>query len=213
MKMKTVMRVAAFVGCSVLGACATSSQAPAQQTPPPTPPATTQPAADSKVRNGYSLADVRFMQGMIGHHAQALTMSALIPQRTQRQDFRLMGERITLSQVSEIEQMTRWLQARGEEVPAKDAHVHAAMGHGELMPGMLTEAELKQLEEARGVEFEKLFLQLMIKHHEGALHMVKQLFATPASGQEPELFMLSSDVDADQTAEIKRMRALLSQLQ
>jgi uncharacterized protein (DUF305 family) len=191
-------------------ACASTVEAPAQQT---TAPAAATPAADNKVRNGYTLADVRFMQGMIGHHAQALTMSALVPERTQRRDFHLMAERITLSQVSEIDQMKRWLQTRGESLPAEDAHVHAAMGHGELMPGMLTEAELTQLKNARGTEFEKLFLQLMIKHHEGALQMVKQLYATPASGQEPELFILASDVDADQTAEIRRMRALLSQLQ
>jgi uncharacterized protein (DUF305 family) len=208
--MKSVMRTAAFFGCALITACATTPPAPAQQTPAP---AAAQPSADTKVRNGYTLADVRFMQGMIGHHSQALTMAALVAPRTQRQDFHLMSERIKLSQESEIAQMSRWLQTRGESVPAADAHVHAAMGHGELMPGMLTEAELTQLSNARGVAFEKLFLQLMIKHHEGALQMVKQLFATPGSGQEPELFMLSADVDADQTAEIKRMRALLSQLQ
>jgi uncharacterized protein (DUF305 family) len=153
------------------------------------------------------------MQGMIGHHRQALVMSALVPARTPRRDFALMAERITLSQESEIAQMQRWLQQRGEALPAADAHVHAAMGHGELMPGMLTEAELKQLEGARGTEFEKLFLQLMIKHHEGALHMVKQLFASPGAGQDAEIFIFAGDVDADQTAEISRMRALLAQLQ
>ena len=109
--------------------------------------------------------------------------------------------------------MQRWLQGRGEALPAEDAHVHAAMGHGDLMPGMLTEADLAQLAQARGVDFEKLFLQLMIKHHDGALQMVKQLYASPGAGQDAELFMLASDVDADQTAEIKRMRGLLAQLQ
>lgn len=200
--------VAVLGGAFMLTACATNPE-PAQQAPAPAAAA----PADAKVRSGYTAADVRFMQGMIGHHRQALVMSALLPARTQRQDFRLMAERITLSQESEIAQMARWLETRGESVPAADAHVHAAMGHGELMPGMLTEAELTQLANARGTEFEKLFLQLMIKHHEGALYMVKQLYATPASGQEPELFMLASDVDADQTAEIKRMRTLLAQLQ
>jgi uncharacterized protein (DUF305 family) len=149
------------------------------------------------------------MQGMIGHHAQALTLSALVPSRTERQDFRLMAERITLSQVSEIDQMKRWLEARGETVPADSAHVHAAMGHGELMPGMLTQAEFDQVAKLSGTEFERMFLQLMIKHHEGALQMVKDLYATPGSGQEAEIFMLASDVDADQTAEIRRMRTLL----
>jgi uncharacterized protein (DUF305 family) len=187
----------------LVAACASAPATSDQPTAAPT----------AKVRSGYSEADVRFMQGMIGHHAQALAMSALVPARTQRQDFGMLAERITLSQESEIEQMKRWLESRGESAPPTDAHVHAAMGHGELMPGMLTEAEMTQLSNARGVEFEKLFLQLMIKHHEGALQMVKTLYATPGSGHDPELFMLASDVDSGQTAEIKRMRGLLSQLQ
>ena len=178
--------------------------------PDPAPQPAVAPA--SKVRNGYTEADVRFMQGMIGHHSQALAMSALVPARTQRQDLAVMAERITLSQESEIAQMQRWLETRGEPAPAADAHVHAAMGHGELMPGMLTEQEMNQLANARGVEFERLFLELMIKHHEGALQMVKTLYATPGSGHDPELYMLASDVDSGQTGEIKRMRALLAQL-
>ncbi|HEY0304743.1 MAG TPA: DUF305 domain-containing protein [Longimicrobiales bacterium] len=205
MKTQKAMALLALV---TLGACA-SAELPAQ-TPAPTP--TPAAASADTSRKGYTAADVKFMQGMIGHHRQALAMSELVPARTSRRDFALMAERITLSQESEIAQMERWLQQRGETVPAADAHVHAAMGHGELMPGMLTEAELTQLANARGVEFEKLFLQLMIKHHEGALHMVKQLYASPGAGQEPELFILASDVDADQTAEIRRMRTLLGQL-
>ncbi len=200
-------RVLAVAFCA---AACSSAPAPAQTpNPAPTPAA----AADTATRKGYTAADVKFMQGMIGHHRQALVMSALVPTRTARRDFALMAERITLSQESEIAQMQRWLKQRGEAVPAEDAHVHAAMGHGEMMPGMLSEAELTQLKNARGVEFERLFLQLMIKHHEGALLMVKQLFGTPGSGQEPELFILAADVDADQNAEIKRMRTMLSQLQ
>lgn len=185
--------------------CAAGTPAPA-----PATPARAGAAPDTVTRRGYTAADVRFMQGMIGHHAQALVMTALIPERTQRSDFHLMAERIALSQETEIAQMKRWLEERGEAVPSADAHVHAAMGHGQLMPGMLTDAELKQLEAARGGEFERLFLELMIKHHEGALQMVRELYATPAAGQEPELFMLASDVDADQTAEIRRMRSLLA---
>src|SRR5688572_6244801 len=202
-----LVRVLAVALCAT--ACSTAP-APAQ-TPAPAP---TQAAApDTSTRKGYTAADVKFMQGMIGHHRQALDMATLVPGRTPRRDFALMAERITLSQESEIAQMQRWLKQRGEAVPAADTHVHAAMGHGELMPGMLSAAELSQLKNARGVEFEKLFLQLMIKHHEGALLMVKQLFSTPGSGQQPELFILAADIDADQNAEIKRMRTLLSQLQ
>ncbi len=187
--------------------CASTLPVPVAQAPAPT----TAVAAET-ARKGYTAADVRFMQGMIGHHRQALEMSALVSSRTARSDFALMAERIKLSQESEIAQMQRWLQRRGEALPPEDGHVHAAMGHGELTPGMLTDVELAQLESARGVEFERLFLQLMIKHHEGALQMVKDLYRTPGSGQEAELFMLASDVDADQTAEIRRMRTLLAQL-
>ncbi len=182
-------------------ACAT---APAQE------PAPRAAAPDMTQRKGYTAADVEFMQGMIGHHAQALLMAEMVPERTERQDFHLMAERIRLSQETEIEQMSRWLSQRGEKVPEAGAHSHTAMGHGELMPGMLTEAELNRLRAASGAEFERLFLELMIKHHEGALQMVRELYATPGAGQEPELFILASDVDADQTAEIRRMRAMLA---
>lgn len=179
-------------------------------------PAQTVPAAvapvDTIKRSGYTAADVQFMQGMIGHHAQALIMTELVPARSNRQDLRMLAERIRISQRDEITMMQRWLQKRNELVPAADAHVHAALGHGLLMPGMLTEAELAQLRSASGIAFEKLFLQFMIKHHEGAIRMVQQLFAAPASGQEPELFIFASDVDADQNAEITRMRALLGRL-
>jgi uncharacterized protein (DUF305 family) len=207
---------APLLAAGVLGGCATApppSPVPAAvMTAGATPPATAV-APDTGQRKGYTAADVAFMQGMIGHHAQALDMAALVPSRTQREDFHLMAERITLSQQSEIAQMQRWLRERGEQVPAADAHVHAAMGHGTLMPGMLTEAELSELQSARGAAFEKRFLELMIKHHEGALKMVKALYAPGGAGQEPELFILASDVDADQTAEIRRMRALLARLQ
>ncbi|HET9440393.1 MAG TPA: DUF305 domain-containing protein [Longimicrobiales bacterium] len=193
--------------CLAASACAS---APAPQPATPTPAGAQAPA--DTTRKGYTAADVRFMQNMIGHHAQALLLSELVESRTPRDDFHLMAERIRLSQESEIAQMQRWLQQRGEQVPPADASSHVAMGHGAPMPGMLTEAELNQLRSARGVEFEKLFLQLMIKHHEGALQMVRELYAAPGSGQEPELFILASDVDADQTAEIRRMRALLDRL-
>jgi uncharacterized protein (DUF305 family) len=176
----------------------------------PGPPRAAEPGPAETARKGYTTADVRFMQGMIGHHAQALVMSGLVADRTAREVFHSMAERIRLSQESEIAQMQRWLGSRGEVLPAADSHTHAALGHGELMPGMLTQAELRQLENARGSVFERLFLELMIKHHEGALKMVKDLYATRGAGQEPELFMLASDVDADQTAEIRRMRALLA---
>jgi uncharacterized protein (DUF305 family) len=193
----------------IAAACAT---APVEQDVRTADAATPSQSDTRRPPAGYTLADVRFMQGMIGHHAQALVMTAMVAERTSRQDFALLAERIEVSQKDEIAQMQRWLRDRNEEVPSPDAHVHAAMGHGELMPGMLTQQELDALRDARGVAFERLFLQLMIRHHDGALIMVRQLFDSPGAGQEPEVFIFASDVDADQTAEIQRLRRLLDSL-
>jgi uncharacterized protein (DUF305 family) len=157
----------------------------------------------------YTAADVAFMQGMIGHHAQALEMTALLPPRTSRDDMRLLGRRIELSQDDEIKMMQRWLEARGQAVPGPHAH-HA---EGALMPGMLTAAEMARLTAATGPEFDRLFLELMIKHHDGALLMVQHLFSTPGAGQESEMFAFASDVDADQRMEIERMAAMLKEFQ
>lgn len=171
-------------------------------------------AAQGTSRPRHTAADVRFMQGMIAHHAQAVTMSALVPARTSRQDVRMLAERIDVSQQDEIAWMRTWLSDRGEAVPATGDHAH----HGSsappaLMPGMLTPQELAQLEAAKGVEFDRLFLTYMIRHHEGAITMVAQLFGSPGAGQEPWLFEFATDVDADQRAEIDRMRAMLRELQ
>ena len=152
-------------------------------------------------------ADVRFMQGMIGHHAQALEMAALLPSRTSREEMKLLAKRIEVSQADEIAMMQKWLRARGEPVP--DEHAHHAHG-ATLMPGMLTADEMQRLAAAKGVEFDRLFLEYMIKHHDGALVMVKELFATPGAGQESSIYAFASDVDADQRMEIDRMGAMLN---
>jgi uncharacterized protein (DUF305 family) len=157
----------------------------------------------------FTAADVRFMQGMIGHHAQALEMTALLPSRTAREDMRKLAQRIEVSQADEIKMMQHWLQARGQSLP--DPHAHHAHG-ATLMPGMLTAEEMARLADAKGEAFDRLFLQFMIKHHEGALTMVKDLFATPGAGQESEMFAFASDVDADQRMEIDRMGAMLSRV-
>ena len=159
----------------------------------------------SRVR--YSAADVRFMQGMIGHHAQALEMTALVPERTQRDDMRLLAKRIDLSQADEIRMMQQWLEARGQQVP--EPHAHHAAGAA-LMPGMLSAEEMARLAAARGDAFDRLFLELMIKHHEGALTMVKELYGTAGAGQESEIHAFASDVDADQRMEIDRMRGMIA---
>jgi uncharacterized protein (DUF305 family) len=177
--------------------------APGQPTREITPGEATDP---SGVR--HTAADVRFMQGMIGHHAQALEMTALLPTRTTRADLRALARRIEASQADEMAMMKEWLTQRGEALP--DAHAHH--GHGALMPGMLTPDEMQQLRAAQGTAFERLFLEGMIRHHEGALTMVRELFETAGAGQEPELFAFASDVEADQAMEIRRMRALVKEL-
>jgi uncharacterized protein (DUF305 family) len=162
--------------------------------------------------NGYSPADVDFMQGMIAHHAQALEMTALVPARTARADLRLLAERIRVSQESEIRTMEQWLLARGEQLPCLEpGHQHGGMEHM-LMPGMATPEQMARMAAATGTEFDRLFLESMIRHHQGALAMVAALFATPGAGQEPQVFGFASDVDADQRAEIARMEALLGAL-
>jgi uncharacterized protein (DUF305 family) len=162
----------------------------------------------SKVQ--HTPADVRFMQGMIGHHSQAVEMVELLRTRTTRKDMQMLGQRIALSQEDEIKMMQRWLQVRGQGIPGPHAmHMHGAT----LMPGMLTEEEMARLAEAKGDEFDRLFLQGMIKHHGGALTMVQELFATPGAGQETEVFAFASDVDADQRMEIDRMSAMLKELE
>jgi uncharacterized protein (DUF305 family) len=159
----------------------------------------------SKVQ--FTPADVRFMSGMIGHHSQALEMTALLPDRTSREEMKLLARRIAVSQADEISMMRDWLTARGQPLP--DPHAHHQHGAA-LMPGMLTPEELSQLAAATGDEFDRLFLQFMIKHHEGALVMVEELFATPGAGQESDIYAFASDVDADQRMEIDRMRGMLS---
>ena len=170
-----------------------------------------QTAADT-VRPRYTRADVDFMQGMIAHHGQAIVMSALVPTRTSRVPIRMLAERITVSQRDEIKLMRNWLLDRHEDAPGVEAHQmhHDAAGQMTLMPGMLTDEQLAALAAATGPEFERLFLEFMIRHHEGAVTMVATLFATPGAGQEVDAFRFASDVDADQRAEIKRMRALLN---
>jgi len=156
----------------------------------------------------YTAADVQFMQGMIGHHAQAVELTDLLATRTESEDMRKLAQRIAVSQTDEIKMMEEWLKRRGEPLPDPHAHHHG----GKLMPGMLTADEMSRLAEAKGESFDRLFLEFMIKHHEGALAMVQQLFATAGAGQEPEMFAFANDVDADQRSEIDRMRIMLDKL-
>ena len=160
----------------------------------------------------HTAADVRFMQGMIPHHAQALEMAALIRERTEHEGLRLLGRRIEISQRDEIAWMTRWLERRDETAPMVGAgHAHG-LGERVLMPGMLSREEMAALAAADGAEFDRLFLEGMIKHHQGALMMVAELFGSPGGGQETEISRFAADVDADQDMEILRMRDLLNRI-
>ncbi|MBO6575073.1 MAG: DUF305 domain-containing protein [Rhodothermales bacterium] len=159
----------------------------------------------------YTEADVAFMQGMIGHHAQALDMTALIADRTERQDLILMGRRMEISQKSEIELMQKWLRDRDEQVPESTAH-HMMHGHAEAMPGMLSLAQMKELEDASGDEFYRLWLEYMIQHHQGAIIMVGELLASEGAAQETDIFRFADAVEEDQTMEIQRMRQMLANL-
>jgi len=155
-------------------------------------------------------ADVQFMQGMIGHHQQAVEMAELLATHTNDDGMRKLGQRIEISQTDEIRMMRQWLTGHHQEVPDEHAmHMHGAT----LMPGMLTPEEMDRLAASKGTAFDRLFLEGMIKHHGGALTMVADLFSHAGAGQDPDIFTFVSDVDADQRAEIARMSTMLEELQ
>lgn len=169
-------------------------------------------------RYAWTPADVRFMTDMIGHHAQAVVMSRLAPERAGSPAIRTLAARIINAQRDEIASMQTWLRDRGQPVPQPDttgtaagAHAGHDMSHGDhaAMPGMLTAAQLQQLAEARGPVFDRLFLTFMIQHHKGATAMVEQLFATDGAGQDEGVFKLASDINVDQVTEIARMERML----
>jgi uncharacterized protein (DUF305 family) len=155
-------------------------------------------------------ADVKFMQGMIHHHNQALQMAAMIPTHTKTPQLQAMGQRITISQSGEIKWMTDWLTARKQEVPMIHADGSAMTGHGDMapMPGMLTADQMKALDKARAGAFDELFLTGMIQHHKGALTMVADVRAA-GGGKETNIGDFLNQVDNDQRAEIVRMYGLL----
>jgi uncharacterized protein (DUF305 family) len=167
------------------------------------------------VRAPYNAADVEFMAGMIPHHAQAVVMAGWAATHGARPDVRILCERILVAQGDEIELMRNWLRDRGEPVPAANATHHKlqmnGMEHDMLMPGMLSPEEMAQLDKARGPEWDRLFLQGMIRHHEGALKMVDEVFEAYGALQDDDLFKFASDIYADQTAEIERMRKMLEE--
>ena len=158
--------------------------------------------------NNYTDGDVKFQQGMIHHHSQALLMVAMISTHTKTPELVAMGQKIQLSQSGEIKSMTEWLTARKQDVPMLNAD-GTVMDHGEApMPGMLTPEQMKALDTARGATFDELFLTGMIQHHKGALKMVADL-REAGGGKEPNIGDFLNGVDNDQRAEIVRMYGLL----
>jgi uncharacterized protein (DUF305 family) len=197
----------------------------AQLEPPSSGPVVVQPGAPggpsrrlppstTGVAPQRSPADIEFMQGMIMHHGQAVEMTALIPSHTENKEIRSLGARIGLSQADEMKFMKRWLLARGEPVSmAMPGMPDMDMGGNPMhaMPGMLTPQQMDELRQAKGAEFDRLFLTGMIQHHNGALVMVKQLFDTPGAGQDADLFDFATDADNTQRAEIGIMQNMLKE--
>lgn len=236
-----VIAVGLLTGC---GSTAPSNGSNADTTggsdAPATAPAVVQPGAPGEatnvygsaddielIRPEYTEADVRFMQGMIHHHAQALEMAALVPERSNRRDLHMLAKRIEVSQKDEIRLMQDWLERRGEDAPHVDLStgvVHATgdgdqhaghTGHdgaGAMMPGMLTPDQMKQLRTTEGTEFYRLWITFMIQHHEGALGMVADLFSQDGAAQDQDIFRFASEVDIDQRVEIVRMQQMLAAL-
>ena len=202
---------AATVATIAVNAPLSPAQPPIVQPGAPGEPSRQISAAEASDLAGirYSEADVKFMQGMISHHAQALEMTQLLDTRTQRDLMRRLAQRIELSQEDEIAMMQNWLRARDEAVTERHDH-HAA--DTEPMPGMLTPEEMNRLQQAQAGEFDLLFLEFMIKHHRGALTMVETLLSQRGTAQDSQLFAFTSDITSDQSMEIDRMDVMLSEL-
>jgi uncharacterized protein (DUF305 family) len=210
-----------FLAASTLAAVV-SCPARAQQSNPAAPvvvqpgapgqPSRTLPSSTRGTLPQRSQADVEFMQGMIMHHSQAVEMTALIPSHTENKDLRLLGARISSSQSDEIKFMQRWLAARGEPISMAMPGMPDMRLSGQpmtLMPGMLTPEQMEALRNAKGAEFDHLFLTGMIQHHNGALIMVKDLFNTAGAGQDADIFNFATDADNTQRAEIRIMQSML----
>jgi len=184
----------------------------------PAPAGENQAAASAKPKGyPYTPADVEFMSGMIAHHAQALVMAGWAQSHGADPSIQTLAGRIINGQQDEIATMQRWLKDRGQPVPDPTKPMQMSMHHtgdqGMLMPGMLTEAQMKELDQARGADFDRLFLTYMIQHHKGAVTMVNQLFGTEGAAREETTFKLANDVSVDQTTEIARMQRMLEGLQ
>lgn len=174
---------------------------------------------DSALLNVHE-ADVHFMTGMIGHHAQALIMSGFAPNSGASASVQTLAARIINAQKDEIANMQSWLRDRDQPVPEVDERGLMVGGHQMdhapdspmQMPGMLTDAQLEELGKAKDGAFDRLFLTYMIQHHQGAVTMVHRLFATDGAAQDDFVFKLASDIQVDQITEVARMELMLEAL-
>ena len=168
------------------------------------------------IRRPYTKPDIEFMSGMIHHHAQAVKMANWCATHDANRSLAIFCRRISTAQTAEIGLMQDWLKYRNQPVPEPNPRgmimMMGGMQHVMPMPGMLSDAQMAQLDSARGVEFDRLFLTWMIQHHEGALTMVDSLFKTPGAAQDEVVFKFANDVHADQSTEIDRMKQMLEAL-
>jgi uncharacterized protein (DUF305 family) len=204
-----------MAGCQSAGSHSAASSAPA-----PAAASTThneavyvaKARADS-ARLPYTKADIDFMSGMIGHHAQAIKMASWAESHDASPAIRVLAARVTNAQRDEILTMQTWLRDRNQPVPEPNPAgmkmMMNGMEHVMLMPGMLTEQQMTQLDQAKGTDFDRLFLTFMIQHHKGAVSMVKDLFSTYGAGQDETVFKFANDVQVDQSTEIARMEKML----
>jgi len=202
-----------------LAACSSRPQQPVQTVPQPSTAASQSEVAaiaqakKDSVTRPYTEADFRFMDGMIAHHAQAIRMAGWAPTHGASASIQTLCARIINAQNDEIHLMQGWLRDRGQPAPEPNPDGMMMTMNGEqrpmLMPGMLTADQMKQLDAARGPEFDRLFLTGMIQHHQGAVTMVHDLFETYGAGEDELVFKMASDINIDQTTEITRMQRML----
>jgi uncharacterized protein (DUF305 family) len=210
--MKQTRTIAAAAGALALAAAVAVTPAAAQDHTH----SHGQPLPASAQGYQWTPADAHFMSAMIHHHAQAIVMARMAPTQGASESIKVLAARIINAQNDEIATMQQWLRDRGQPVPEPTpGPMKMEMGgmeHEMLMPGMLTEQQLAQLEAARGADFDRLFLTFMIQHHRGATQMVGELFSNRGAGQDEAVFKFASDVNVDQTTEIDRMQRMLAAL-
>jgi len=218
----TCLITAAVLVALAAAGCRSTAGTGMEATPAPAADATAElealyQARMDSARMLFTEADVHFMTGMIAHHAQALVMARLAPTHGARATVQTLAARIINAQQDEIATMQQWLRDRGQPVP--EVHitgttlmVHGADDHAMHMPGMLTQEQLQELDEARDAAFDRLFLTYMIQHHSGAVTMVDDLFSTDGAAQDEAAFKLASDIHVDQITEIERMERMLGAL-